>query len=68
MSRVGFEPIIQVFELTKTVHALDRAGTVIGIGFKYDIETRRTLQVTFRGAVIRDVYMTRRVNTEPRKQ
>jgi hypothetical protein len=30
MSRVGFEPIIPVFEQWKTVHALDRAATVIG--------------------------------------
>jgi hypothetical protein len=30
MSRVGFEPMIQVFERVKTVHASDRAGTVIG--------------------------------------
>jgi hypothetical protein len=27
---VGYEPTILVFELTKTVHALDRAATVIG--------------------------------------
>jgi hypothetical protein len=30
MPRVGFEPMIPVFEGTKTVHALDRATTVIG--------------------------------------
>jgi hypothetical protein len=30
MPRVGFEPTIPVFERTKTVHALDRAATVIG--------------------------------------
>jgi hypothetical protein len=30
MSRVEFEPTIQVFELAKTVRALDRAATVIG--------------------------------------
>jgi hypothetical protein len=30
MPRVGFEPMIPVFERTKTVHALDRAATVIG--------------------------------------
>jgi hypothetical protein len=28
--RVGFEPMIQMFERAKTVHILDRAGTVIG--------------------------------------
>jgi hypothetical protein len=30
MPRVGFEPKIPVFERAKTVHALDRAATVIG--------------------------------------
>jgi hypothetical protein len=30
MPLVGFEPTIPVFERTKTVHALDRAATVIG--------------------------------------
>jgi hypothetical protein len=28
MSRVGFEPMIQMSERAKTVHALDRAVTV----------------------------------------
>jgi hypothetical protein len=27
---VGFEPTIPVFEWAKTVHALDRAATIIG--------------------------------------
>jgi hypothetical protein len=31
--RVGFEPMIPVFERAKIVHALDRASTVIGIIF-----------------------------------
>jgi hypothetical protein len=30
MPQVGFEPTIPVFERVKTVHALDRAATVIG--------------------------------------
>jgi hypothetical protein len=30
MPRMGFEPTIPVFERPKTVHALDRAATVIG--------------------------------------
>jgi hypothetical protein len=30
MLRVGFEPMISVFERAKTVHSLDRAATVIG--------------------------------------
>jgi hypothetical protein len=29
MSRVGFEPTVQVFERSNAVHALDRAATVI---------------------------------------
>jgi hypothetical protein len=33
MPRVGFEPTIQVFERAKTVHALDRAVTLIGSYF-----------------------------------
>jgi hypothetical protein len=31
MLRLGFEPTIPVFERAKTVHALDRAATVIGL-------------------------------------
>jgi hypothetical protein len=31
MPRVGFEPMIPVFERVKTVHALDGAATVIGM-------------------------------------
>jgi hypothetical protein len=31
MPRVGFEPTIAVFDLAKTVHALDHAATLIGI-------------------------------------
>jgi hypothetical protein len=31
MPLVGFEPIIPAFERAKTVHASDRAATVIGI-------------------------------------
>jgi hypothetical protein len=30
MPQVGFEPTILVFKRAKTVHALDRAATVIG--------------------------------------
>jgi hypothetical protein len=30
MPRVGFEPMIPVFEWAKTVHALDRAANMIG--------------------------------------
>jgi hypothetical protein len=38
MSRVGFEPMIPVFERAKTVHALDRAATVIGNYFEYAVK------------------------------
>jgi hypothetical protein len=31
MRQVGFEPTIPVFERAKTVHALNRATTVIGL-------------------------------------
>jgi hypothetical protein len=33
MPRVGFEHTIAVFERTKTVHALNRPATVIGLSF-----------------------------------
>jgi hypothetical protein len=35
MPRVGFEPTIPVFERPKTIHALDRAATVIGSMLNY---------------------------------
>jgi hypothetical protein len=31
MPQVGFEPTIPAFERAKTVHASDRAATVIGV-------------------------------------
>jgi hypothetical protein len=31
MSQMGFEPTILAFERAKTVHALDRAATVVGL-------------------------------------
>jgi hypothetical protein len=34
MPRVGYEPTIPLFECAKTVHALGRVATVIGIMFK----------------------------------
>jgi hypothetical protein len=41
MPRVGFEPTIPVFEQAKTVHALDRAATVIGTHYihKHEFNT-----------------------------
>jgi hypothetical protein len=35
MTRVGLEPMILAFERAKTVHALDRAATVIGVWKKW---------------------------------
>jgi hypothetical protein len=37
MSLVGFEPTTPVFERAKTVHALDRAATVIGFCIHYTL-------------------------------
>jgi hypothetical protein len=39
MPRVGLEPMIPAFERAKSVHALDRATTVIG-NLRYDPGTR----------------------------
>jgi hypothetical protein len=50
MSLLGFEPRIPVFERAKTVHALDREATVIGIFMYYGTEMKsnvvRTVQWT----------------------
>jgi hypothetical protein len=35
MPQAGFEPTIPVYELAKTVHALDSAATVIGTSRYY---------------------------------
>jgi hypothetical protein len=45
MSSVEFEPTIPVFKLTKTVHALDRATTVIDI--TSDHINEQSLNITF---------------------
>jgi hypothetical protein len=42
MPRVGFEPTIPVFERAKTVHALDRAATVIGLQLCSSLNMTRT--------------------------
>jgi hypothetical protein len=41
MPRVEFEPTIPVFERAKTVHALDRAATVIGITNLYHLQNTK---------------------------
>jgi hypothetical protein len=38
MPLVGFEPTIPVFEMAKTVHALDRAATAIGSFIPYPLQ------------------------------
>jgi hypothetical protein len=42
MPRMGFEPTIPMYERAKTVHALDRTATVIGLSFKWIIEISST--------------------------
>jgi hypothetical protein len=50
MSRVGFEPTIPVFEQAKTVHAVDRAATVIGPRpCRWRIYVPRKRRLTFTG-------------------
>jgi hypothetical protein len=52
MPRVGVEPTIPEFETAKTVHALDRAATVIGTwaGTKAEIEIKLTQDLEFNDA------------------
>jgi hypothetical protein len=38
MPRVGFDPTIAVFKRAKTVHALDRAATVMGKECLYQLK------------------------------
>jgi hypothetical protein len=45
MPEVRFEPTIPVFEGAKTVHALDRAATVIG---NYSMKTVKTMKFVVR--------------------
>jgi hypothetical protein len=44
MPRVGFEATIPVFEQGKTVHALERAATVIGYTTLYSQNTDRVFK------------------------
>jgi hypothetical protein len=41
MPRAGFEPMIPVFERTKTANALDRSTTVIGLQFRLCAEIKK---------------------------
>jgi hypothetical protein len=45
MPWVGFEPTIPAFERAKTVHALDRAATVIGIICEVGIELLNIIEI-----------------------
>jgi hypothetical protein len=47
MPRVGFEPTIPVFERAKTVHALDRAVTPIGLLVLYGDLKQRPIFMLF---------------------
>jgi hypothetical protein len=47
MPRVGFEPTIPVFQRAKTVHALDRAVTMIGIR-RYSLTQRQSRQTNYK--------------------
>jgi hypothetical protein len=44
---VGYEPTVATFERAKTVHALDRAANVIGIGYNVPVQ----IQIKFLYAV-----------------
>jgi hypothetical protein len=49
MPQVGFEPTIPEFQRAKTVHALDVAATVIGIGlYIYMLEDIFVKTIAFR--------------------
>jgi hypothetical protein len=45
MPRVGFEPTSPVFERAKTVHALERAATVVGRTLYYRNVPRRNFRL-----------------------
>jgi hypothetical protein len=47
MPQVGFEPTMPVFERTKTVHALDRAASVIGDILRTYSQIIKELQVKY---------------------
>jgi hypothetical protein len=51
MPRLGFEPTIAVFERAKTVHASDRAATVVGFSAVYLFTYLLTELSPSRGAI-----------------
>jgi hypothetical protein len=46
MPQVGFEPMIPVLKRAKTVHALDRAATVVAVLFIYLIRIFHALLIS----------------------
>jgi hypothetical protein len=57
MPSVGFEPTIPVFERAKTVHASDRAATVIGT-FNYSHIKKYTGHFPLGGVLSRIFFIT----------
>jgi hypothetical protein len=55
MPQLGFEPTIPVFERGKTVHALDRAATVIGKHSASYLEFRPCLSLFVKGCLVQAV-------------
>jgi hypothetical protein len=56
MPRVGFEPMIPVFEQAKPVHALHSTATVIGIPVtRHTNIVRQTKQFLFYNTLVREI-------------
>jgi hypothetical protein len=66
MPRVGFEPMIPVFERTKTVHALALAVTFIGRWLTRSLKLRKI--VIFLAMVRRLSGLCNHLGSVPRKQ
>jgi hypothetical protein len=54
MPSVGLEPTIPAFERAKTVHALDRAATVIGMTAKYRLLKEKPYEADQKHAILND--------------
>jgi hypothetical protein len=64
MLLVGFEPAIPVLERAKTVHALDRAVTVIGSpSISYDLSHQHLFQLIIRYRPVVRLYSIQTVLT-----
>jgi hypothetical protein len=64
MPWVGFALMIPVFDRAKTVHALDRAATLIGIQEDQEGEIRSTYPKKFRWGVLQGRYYSGRTGVE----